>query len=467
MIPVIMSGGSGTRLWPLSRKNKPKQFLRLFGDRSLFQNTLTRLFDLSDIEAPIVVCNENHRFMVAEQLQEITIPESDILLEPCARNTAPAIALAALQALGRGDDPLILVLAADHLIQDVDVFHTAIKQAQKQAETGKLVTFGIVPTMAHTGYGYIQAKVRGEVSAVDAFVEKPDAVTAQGYLDSGHYYWNSGMFMFKASTIIAELERFSPKIISCCRTALTASRADLDFIRIEQVDFEGCPSDSLDYAVMEKTDKAVVIPLDAGWSDVGSWSSLWENQSQDQQQNVLIGDVLVHDVQDAYIHSEHRLVTVLGLDNVVVVETPDAVMVADKSRAEEIKTVVDALADTERSEATTHRKCYRHWGYYDGIDIGKRFQVKRLCVNPGQSLSLQMHHHRAEHWVVVAGTAEVTCDETVSLVSENESIFIPLGSKHRLHNPGRVPLEIIEVQSGDYLGEDDIIRFDDEYNRVK
>ena len=298
-----MSCGSGTRLLPLSRKNKPKQFLRLFGDRSLFQNTLTRLFDLSDIEAPIVVCNENHRFMVAEQLQEITIPESDILLEPCARNTAPAIALAALQALGRGDDPLILVLAADHLIQDVDVFHTAIKQAQKQAETGKLVTFGIVPTMAHTGYGYIQAKVRGEVSAVDAFVEKPDAVTAQGYLDSGHYYWNSGMLMFKASTIIAELERFSPKIISCCRTALTASRADLDFIRIEQVDFEGCPSDSLDYAVMEKTDKAVVIPLDAGWSDVCSWSSLWENHSQDQQQNVLIGDVLVHDVQDAYIHS--------------------------------------------------------------------------------------------------------------------------------------------------------------------
>jgi len=467
MIPVIMSGGSGTRLWPLSRKNKPKQFLRLFGDKSLFQNTLTRLFDLSDLEAPIVVCNESHRFMVAEQLQEITIPESDILLEPCAKNTAPAITLAALQALERGDDPLLLVLAADHLIQDVELFHTAIEQAQKQAETGKLVTFGIVPTMPHTGYGYIQARVCGEVSAVSAFVEKPDEVTAQGYMDSGHYYWNSGMFMFKASSIIAELERFTPEIIRCCRAALTASQTDLDFIRIEVADFEGCPADSLDYAVMEKTDKAVVIPLDAGWSDVGSWSSLWENQNQDEQQNVLVGDVLVHDVKDAYIHSEHRLVTVLGLENVVVVETPDAVMVADKSRVEQIKTVVEALSDTERSEATIHRKCYRPWGYYDGIDIGKRFQVKRLCVNPGHSLSLQMHHHRAEHWVVVVGTAEVTCDETVSLVSENESIFIPLGSKHRLHNPGRVPLEIIEVQSGNYLGEDDIVRFDDEYNRVK
>jgi mannose-1-phosphate guanylyltransferase/mannose-6-phosphate isomerase len=467
MIPVIMSGGSGTRLWPLSRKNMPKQFLRLFGERSLFQNTLTRLSDLSGLEAPIVVCNETHRFMVAEQLQEIAVTESDILLEPCARNTAPAIALAALQAIKRGDDPLILVLAADHLIQDVTLFHSAVEQAQKQAEAGKLVTFGIVPTMAHTGYGYIQAKEQGEVSAVSAFVEKPDIATAQDYLGSGHYYWNSGMFMFKASTIIAELERFAPEIVDCCGKALAASMIDLDFIRVDQGRFELCPSDSLDYAVMEKTDKAVVIPLDAGWSDVGSWTSLWENQDQDEQQNVLVGDVLVHDVNDAYIHSEHRLVTVLGLDNVVVVETPDAVMIADKSKAEQIKTMVETLTNTERSEATTHRKCYRPWGYYDGIDVGKRFQVKRLCVNPGQSLSLQMHHHRAEHWVVVVGTAEVTCDETVSLVSENESIFIPLGSKHRLHNPGRVPLEIIEVQSGNYLGEDDIIRFDDEYNRVK
>jgi len=467
MIPVIMSGGSGTRLWPLSRKNKPKQFLSLFGDHSLFQNTLTRLSGVAAMAAPIIVCNEDHRFMVAEQLQTIDMVESDILLEPCAKNTAPAIALAALQALKRGDDPLILVLAADHLIQDVAVFHSAIEQAKKQAESGQLVTFGIVPTVAHTGYGYIQAETQGSASAVAVFVEKPDAETAQHYLDSGQYYWNSGMFMFKASMIIAELERYSPEIVVSCRAALSASVTDLDFIRVDQAAFEACPADSLDYAVMEKTDKAVVIPLDAGWSDVGSWSSLWENQPQDEQKNVLIGDVVVHDVNNAYIHSEQRLVTVFGLDNVVVVETADAVMVADKSKAEQVKKVVEQLSQSERNEATIHRKSYRPWGYYDGIDVGARFQVKRICVNPGQSLSLQMHHHRAEHWIVVVGTAEVTCDDKVTLVSENESTFIPLGSKHRLHNPGRMPLEIIEVQSGNYLGEDDIVRFDDRYNRAK
>jgi mannose-1-phosphate guanylyltransferase len=467
MIPIVMSGGSGTRLWPLSRKNKPKQFLNLFGELSLFQNTITRLSSVTDMEAPIIVCNETHRFMVAEQLQEIDIVQSDILLEPCAKNTAPAVALAALQALGRGGDPLMLVLAADHLIQNIAVFHSAIEQAKKQAEFGSLVTFGIVPTMAHTGYGYIQAETNDNVSPVVAFVEKPDVDTAQKYLDSGRYYWNSGMFMFKASIILAELERHSPEILTSCRSALAASVADLDFIRVDSLSFESCPADSLDYAVMEKTDKAVVIPLDAGWSDVGSWSSLWENQVQDEKGNALVGDVVVHDVNDAYIHSESRLVTVLGLDNIVVVETADAVMVADKSKAEQIKQVVDKLVQAERSEATVHRKSYRPWGYYDAIDVGERFQVKRLCVNPGQSLSLQLHHHRAEHWVVVVGTAEVTCGENVTLVSENESIFIPLGTKHRLYNPGRMPLEIIEVQSGNYLGEDDIVRFDDRYNRVK
>jgi mannose-1-phosphate guanylyltransferase len=467
MIPIVMSGGSGTRLWPLSRKNKPKQFLNLFGELSLFQNTITRLSSVTDMEAPIIVCNETHRFMVAEQLQEIDIVQSDILLEPCAKNTAPAVALAALQALGRGGDPLMLVLAADHLIQNIAVFHSAIEQAKKQAEFGRLVTFGIVPTMAHTGYGYIQAETNDNVSPVVAFVEKPDVDTAQKYLDSGRYYWNSGMFMFKASIILAELERHSPEILTSCRSALAASVADLDFIRVDSLSFESCPADSLDYAVMEKTDKAVVIPLDAGWSDVGSWSSLWENQVQDEKGNALVGDVVVHDVNDAYIHSESRLVTVLGLDNIVVVETADAVMVADKSKAEQIKQVVDKLVQAERSEATVHRKSYRPWGYYDAIDVGERFQVKRLCVNPGQSLSLQLHHHRAEHWVVVVGTAEVTCGENVTLVSENESIFIPLGTKHRLYNPGRMPLEIIEVQSGNYLGEDDIVRFDDRYNRVK
>lgn len=467
MIPIIMSGGSGTRLWPLSRQNKPKQFLSLFGEQSLFQKTLTRLADISPMGAPIVVCNESHRFMVAEQLQEIGIAQSDILLEPYARNTAPAVALAALKAVESGEDPVMLVLAADHLIHDVSTFHQAINEAKEQAESGHLVTFGIVPTIAHTGYGYIQAEAKQGVSAVAGFVEKPDSETAQSYLDSGLYYWNSGMFMFKASTILAELAHYAPEMLACCRNALAASKTDLDFIRIDQVAFEACPSDSLDYAVMEKTDKAVVVPLDAGWSDVGSWSSLWENQVQDAQGNVLFGDVVVEDVNQTYIHSEHRLVTVLGLDNIVVVETADAILVADKSKAENIKNIVEKLKTAGRKEATIHRKSYRPWGYYDGIDVGERFQVKRICVNPGQSLSLQMHHHRAEHWVVVVGTAEVTCDDKVTLVSENESTFIPLGSVHRLHNPGRMPLEIIEVQSGNYLGEDDIVRFDDQYNRNK
>ena len=465
MIPIIMSGGSGTRLWPLSRQNMPKQFLSLFGEYSLFQDTITRLSGLDSVDSPIVVCNEEHRFMVAEQLQKIGVKTADILLEPCARNTAPAIALAALQAQAKGDDPTLLVLAADHVISDTASFHNAITLAAEQAELGHLVTFGIVPTMAHIGYGYIKAQEKGAVSPVEAFVEKPDSEKAASYLASGHYYWNSGMFMFKASTIISELERYAPEIVTCCREALASSVEDLDFIRVGKAEFSASPADSLDYALMEKTDKAVVIPLDAGWSDVGSWSSLWENHTQDDEQNVLIGDVVTDEVSNAYIHSEHRLVTVLGLDNIVVVETPDAIMVADKSKAENIKQVVEMLKTQQRKEVTTHRKCYRPWGYYDGIDEGARFQVKRICVNPGESLSLQMHHHRAEHWVVVIGTAEVTCDDKVTLLAENESTFIPLGSVHRLHNPGRLPLEMIEVQSGHYLGEDDIVRFDDRYNR--
>lgn len=465
MIPIIMSGGSGTRLWPLSRQNKPKQFLKLFGEYSLFQDTITRLSGLDSVDSPIVVCNEDHRFMVAEQLQEIGVETADILLEPCARNTAPAVALAALQAQAKGDDPTLLILAADHVIRDTASFYNAITLAAQQAELGHLVTFGIVPTMAHTGYGYIRAQEKGAVSPVEAFVEKPNSEKAESYLSSGHYYWNSGMFMFKASTIISELERYAPEIVNCCREALSGSVEDLDFVRVDKTAFSASPADSLDYVLMEKTDKAVVVPLDAGWSDVGSWSSLWENHHQNDDQNVLIGDVVTHEVSNAYIHSEHRLVTVLGLDNIVVVETPDAVMVADKSKAENIKQIVEMLNIQHRKEATTHRQCYRPWGYYDGIDEGERFQVKRICVNPGESLSLQMHHHRAEHWVVVVGTAEVTCDDKVTLLTENQSTFIPLGSVHRLHNPGRLPLEIIEVQSGHYLGEDDIVRFDDRYNR--
>lgn len=465
MIPVIMSGGSGTRLWPLSRKQKPKQFIALFGDNTMFQQTLHRLEGLADIQAPIVVCNNDHRFMVAEQVQELGVKNPTILLEPFGRNTAPALAIAALQSMLTGDDPTLLVLAADHLIDDIAAFHQAISSAKVQAEKGLLVTFGIVPTSPNTGYGYIQADEKGIVSKVKAFVEKPNLDTAVSYVASGNYYWNSGMFMFKASTLITELEKFSPEILSNCRDALDKGHTDLDFIRLDSDTFESCPSDSIDYAVMERTDKAVVVPLDAGWNDVGSWSSLWECAEQDQDCNVVQGDVMIDNVQNSYVHSEHRLVSVLGLENVVVVETADAVMVASKDSAQNVKGIVNRLTKEQRTEAEIHRLCYRPWGSYDSIDHGERFQVKRISVNPGASLSLQMHHHRAEHWIVVKGTAEVTCGDKVTLLSENESTFIPIGEKHRLHNPGRVPLEIIEVQSGSYLGEDDIVRFDDDYHR--
>ena len=465
MIPVILSGGSGSRLWPLSRKNKPKQFLTLFNDSSMFQSTLTRLNGLDSLEPPLIVCNNEHRFMVAEQLQEIGLDANGIILEPCARNTAPAIALAALKAMDNGEDPLLLILAADHLISDVAAFHKAIEQAQILAEQDKLVTFGIQPQSAHTGYGYIEAEEKSQPSSVKRFIEKPDLATAESYLSAGNFFWNSGMFLFKASAYIKELARFSPEMLSACKQSLEKAVIDLDFVRVDPELFEQSPSDSIDYAVMEKTDKAMVVPLDAGWSDVGSWSSLWEAFSRDADQNVLIGDVLVEDVHNAYIHSENRLVTVLGLDDVIVVETHDAVMVAHKDQAQKVKTIVEELTKQNRKEVETHRKCYRPWGNYDSVDMGDRFQVKRILVNPGASLSLQMHYHRAEHWVVVSGTAEVTRDDEVMLLGENESTFIPLGSVHRLRNPGRVPLEIIEVQSGAYLEEDDIIRLQDTYNR--
>lgn len=465
MIPVILSGGSGSRLWPLSRKNKPKQFLTLFNDSSMFQSTLTRLNGLDSLEAPLIVCNNEHRFMVAEQLQEIGLDANGIILEPCARNTAPAIALAALKAMDKGEDPLLLILAADHLISDVAAFHKAIEQAQTLAEQDKLVTFGIQPQSAHTGYGYIEAEEKSKPSSVKRFIEKPDLATAESYLSAGNFFWNSGMFLFKASAYIKELARFSPEMLSSCKQSLEKAVIDLDFVRVDPELFERSLSDSIDYAVMEKTDKAMVVPLDAGWSDVGSWSSLWEAFTRDADQNVLIGDVLVENVHNAYIHSENRLVTVLGLDDVIVVETHDAVMVAHKDQAQKVKTIVEELTKQNRKEVETHRKCYRPWGNYDSVDMGDRFQVKRILVNPGASLSLQMHYHRAEHWVVVSGTAEVTRDDEVMLLGENESTFIPLGSVHRLRNPGRVPLEIIEVQSGAYLEEDDIIRLQDTYNR--
>ena len=466
MIPVIMSGGSGTRLWPLSRKHRPKQFIALFGENTMFQETLTRLDGVDEIQPPIVICNNDHRFMVAEQLHELEVASPNIILEPIGRNTAPALAVSALQAQATGEDPILLVLAADHTIDNVAVFHQAIEAAKIQAEEGKLVTFGIVPTSPNTGYGYIQADQKNVISPVKAFVEKPNLETATQYVESGNYYWNSGMFMFKASTLILELEKYSPDILSSCRDALSKGDKDLDFIRLDIAAFTACRSDSIDYAVMEQTDKTVVVPLNADWNDVGSWSSLWECATQDIDNNVLQGDVMIDDVQNSYIHSEHRLVSVLGLDNIVVVETADAVMVASKDSAQNVKNIVNRLVNEKREEAENHRLCYRPWGCYDAIDVGERFQVKRITVNPGASLSLQMHHHRAEHWIVVTGTAEVTCDDKVMLVSENESTYIPIGTKHRLHNPGRVLLEMIEVQSGSYLGEDDIIRFEDNYSRA-
>lgn len=466
MIPVIMSGGSGTRLWPLSRKHKPKQFIALFGDNSMFQNTLTRLHGIMDMQAPLVICNNDHRFMVAEQLHELDIQSPNIILEPVGRNTAPAIAIAALQAIAAGENPLLLVLAADHVIDNIPSFHQAINTAKEQAEQSKLVTFGIVPTSANTGYGYIQADEKNSVSKVAAFVEKPDLATATQYVASGNYYWNSGMFMFKASVLIAELEKHAPQILKSCKKALLNSTKDLDFIRLDTKAFAACPSDSIDYAVMERTDKAIIVPLDAGWSDVGSWASLWECAEQDVNNNVLQGDVMIKGVNNSYIHSEHRLVSVLGLDNVVVVETADAIMVSSKDSVQNVKKIVNTLIKEQRSEAENHRLCYRPWGYYDAIDAGDRFQVKRISVNPGASLSLQMHHHRAEHWIVVAGTAEVTRGEQVILLSENQSTYIPLGTKHRLHNPGKTLLKMIEVQSGEYLGEDDIVRFEDNYQRT-
>ena len=465
MIPVVLSGGSGTRLWPLSRKQKPKQFLALFSENTMFQETLTRLDGLENLESPIVISNHDHRFMVAEQLAELAIQDASIVLEPIGRNTAPALAVAAIQAMKSGEDPVMLVLAADHIIDDEDAFHQAIELASKQAEAGKIVTFGIVPTAPNTGYGYIRALTSGGVSDVDAFVEKPDLATAKSYIDAGNYYWNSGMFMFKASTLLAELELHAPEIYKTCEEAMAKAYVDLDFIRLDRDIFESCPSDSIDYAVMEHTDKAVVVPLSAGWNDVGSWSSIWECSEKLDNENVTKGDVVLDAVSGSYIHSETRLVSAVGVEDLIIVETADAVMVAHKDKVQDVKNIVNKLKTETREEAEQNRLCYRPWGYYDSIDMGERFQVKRINVKPGASLSLQMHHHRAEHWIVVSGTAEVTCGDKVTIFSENQSTFIPLGEKHRLHNPGKVPLEIIEVQSGSYLGEDDIIRFQDNYRR--
>ncbi len=459
--PVIMAGGSGTRLWPLSRAAHPKQFLRLHGEDTMLQATVKRLSGL-DIQASITICNEEHRFFVAEQLREIDKLGS-IILEPVGRNTAPAIALAALTAK---DDPLLLVLAADHVIQDEAAFREAVIRAIPLAEAGKLVTFGIVPTQPHTGYGYIKrGKDIGEDFEVDAFVEKPSSDIAQDYFSSGDYYWNSGMFLFRASTYLEELKKFRPDILEQCQGSVMDVKTDLDFLRIDKDMFESCPAESVDYAVMEKTSHAVVVTMDAGWSDIGSWSSLWDISEKDSEGNSTHGDVILHNTRNSYVKSDNKLVAVIGVDDLVVVSTKDALMVAHKDSVQDVKMITESLKIQARSEWQLSREVYRPWGKYDSIDSGERYQAKRITVKPGAKLSVQMHHHRAEHWVVVSGTARVTNGDKTFLLSENESTYIPVGVVHALENPGKVELELIEVQSGSYLGEDDIVRFEDRYGR--
>ncbi|WP_019626100.1 mannose-1-phosphate guanylyltransferase/mannose-6-phosphate isomerase [Thioalkalivibrio sp. ALJT] len=465
--PVILAGGSGTRLWPVSRSRYPKQFLPLVGDETLLQQTARRLEGLGG-EPPLVLANVEHRFLAAEQLRATGVTGARILLEPEGRNTAPAIALAALQAQEQGHDPLLLVLAADHHIGDPEAFRTAVERAVELAASGHLVTFGIVPTAAETGYGYIQqGESLGPAGArVARFVEKPDAATARAYIEQGDYLWNSGMFVFRASRYLDELERFEPGIVAACRAALEQSRDDLDFLRVDPDAFAAAPNISVDYAVMERTELAAVTPLAAGWSDIGSWSALAGVRGTDSRGNTLRGDCLLEDSEGCVVDADGLLVAGIGLQNLAVVATRDAVLVADRHRVQDVKRIVERLQAAERSEHVDHTVVYRPWGCYESIDSGSRYQVKRITVKPGARLSLQMHHHRAEHWVVVSGTARVTNGEQNYLVTENESTFIPIGQVHCLENPGALPLELIEVQSGSYLGEDDIVRLEDMYGRA-
>ncbi len=466
--PVIMAGGTGSRLWPLSRQLNPKQFLALASpNTTMLQATIQRLTGLG-AALPLLICNEEHRFLAAEQLRQLEMDDAEILLEPVGRNTAPAIALAALQARLQVEDPLLLVLAADHLIQDVTAFHQAIEQAKMLATDGKLVTFGVVPTSPETGYGYIEQGIELPEGgfAVSRFVEKPDVATAEHYLEQGNYFWNSGMFLFRASVFLEQLGAFRPDILAACEKAHEGCERDMHFIRVDHEAFAACPEDSIDYAVMEKTDRAAMVPLDGGWSDIGSWSALWGVSDKDAAGNAVKGDVLALDTSDTLIQADHRLVAAVGVDNLVVVETKDAVLVAHRDRVQQVKQVVEQIRNDDRHEHMNHREVYRPWGVYDSIDNGHRYQVKRITVKPGARLSTQMHHHRAEHWVVVSGTASVTIGEKTMLVAENQSVYIPVGEVHSLENPGKIPLELIEVQSGAYLGEDDIVRFDDRYGRI-
>lgn len=462
LLPVVMAGGSGSRLWPLSRSLYPKQFISLTSEKSMLQETIVRLSGL-DHQSPLLICNEEHRFIVAEQLRKQNIQHGGIILEPIGRNTAPAIALAALHAVKNGEDPLLLVLAADHVIQDSLAFSDAVRAAIPSAEQGMLVTFGIIPTAPETGYGYIKHgdAIEESVFRVAQFVEKPDLDTAEQYLASGEYYWNSGMFLFKASRYLEELKEHHPNMLEACESAMQGSRQDLDFIRLAEEAFFLCPDDSIDYAVMEKTHDALVVPMNAGWSDVGSFSALWEVSAKDDLGNVAVGDVLTDQTSSSYIYAQNKLVSTVGVDNLVIIETKDAVLVANKDKVQDVKNIVNKLKAQNRSECEQHREVYRPWGSHDEIAEGERFHVKHLRVKPGEKTALQMHHHRAEHWVVVQGTAKVTNGEKSYLVSENQSTYIPLGSAHRIENPGKVDLHLIEVRSGNYLEEDDIVRLEE------
>ena len=466
--PIIMAGGSGTRLWPLSRSLYPKQFLSLINENSLLQETLKRLDGLNCLP-PVIVSNNEHRFIVAEQLRQFGVDDFQIILEPVGRNTAPAVALAALKSLELHGDHHMLVLAADHAIQDIEAFHAAVLAAEQESVDNKLVTFGIVPTKPETGYGYIKKgeQVKNSVFKVNSFVEKPDLETAKNYLEQKCYLWNSGMFMFKASVYLDELKKFRPDILAACKESLSSASTDLDFIRLNSDVFAECPDESIDYAVMEKTQDCVVIPLDADWSDIGSWTSLWEISEKDEHENVSHGDVINYNSRNNYIYSEGSLISTVGVNNLIIVQTKDALLVAQQDNVQDIKKIVEILKKQKRSEHISHREVYRPWGRYDSVERGDRYQVKRITVKPGECLSTQMHHHRAEHWVVVAGTAKVTCGERTFFVTENESTFIPIGTVHTLENPGKIPLEVIEIQSGVYLGDDDIVRLSDKYGRVE
>ncbi len=466
--PVLLSGGVGTRLWPVSRETHPKQFWPLVGELTLLQDTLLRTAGLQETD-PLIVCNEDHRFMVAEQLRQGELSSGGLILEPEGRNTAPAVALAALRAIETDPAAILLVLPADHVIQDINAFVEAVAAAVPMAREGRLMTFGVVPTGPETGYGYIRCGERlGEgLFELQRFVEKPDLETAQRYLEGGDYLWNSGMFLLEAQTYLDQLGSFSPDILACCQRAMAAATTDMDFVRPDKAAFLSCPSDSIDYAVMEHTRCGGVVSLDCGWSDVGAWSALRDVAPLDADGNATVGDVLLDNCRDSYFRSDSRLLAATGVENLVVVETADAVLVADRRRVQDVKNLVAMLREQRRPEAVEHRQVYRPWGSYESLVSAERFQVKRIIVNPGQTLSLQMHHHRAEHWIVVQGTAEVTCEDRVFMLGEDESTYIPLAHKHRLANPGRIPLELIEVQTGSYLGEDDIVRFEDVYGREK